>query len=79
MDLKTYCSTVESQTSLAKRLGVSQGFIWQVLNGRSRITAERAIAIEKVTEGKVSKHTLRPDIFGPVPVETLPEDADAQA
>lgn len=64
MELKTYCEQ-HGQTTLANLLGVTQGAVWQWLNGYQRITAERAIEIERVTQGAVSKHELRPDVFGP--------------
>jgi len=66
MDLKTYCEQ-NGQTPLANLLGVTQGAVWQWLNGYQRITAERAIEIERVTQGTVTKHELRPDVFGPKP------------
>ena len=63
MDLKTYCKDIETQTSLAGRMGVTQGLVWQWIEGVTRITAERAIQIERVTGGQVGKHELRPDVF----------------
>jgi DNA-binding transcriptional regulator YdaS (Cro superfamily) len=52
-----------SQSDFAKKLGVVQGLVWQWLHGRTRITAERAVEIERVTDGKVARHELRPDLF----------------
>ena len=63
MDLKTYLKD-KSQTQLAGELGVSQGLIWQWINGRTRITAERARDIERATGGIVTRKDLRPDLFG---------------
>lgn len=65
MDLKTYLEGC-SQSDLAERLGVTQGAVWQWVNGKTRITAERAIEIDLVTGGVVSRHELRPDVFGPL-------------
>jgi len=62
MDLKTYLETT-TQTKMAARLGVSQGLIHQWLKGITRITAERCVQIEGVTNGAVRRHELRPDIF----------------
>ena len=50
---------------------LSQGLIWQWLAwlenpaapGMARITAERAIEVEKITGGLVKREELRPDIF----------------
>lgn len=53
-----------SQEDFAKRVGVTQGLVWQWIKGRTRITAERAIEIENLTGGEVSRHDCRPDIFG---------------
>ncbi len=63
MDLKTYLETA-TQTELARRLGVTQGLVHQWVTGKTRITAERCRDIERVTEGKVTRGELRPDIFG---------------
>jgi DNA-binding transcriptional regulator YdaS (Cro superfamily) len=65
MDLKTYLANGDhTQTSFAELMGVTQGLVHQWLSGRTRITAERAKQIEKVTRGKVKSRDLRPDIFG---------------
>lgn len=53
-----------TQVELAKALGVSQGLVGHWVNGRRRITAERAIEIETATGGAVSRADLRPDLFG---------------
>ena len=53
-----------SQARLAAAMGCSQQQISYLLNAKS-ITAEMAKALDEVTDGKVSRHELRPDIFGP--------------
>lgn len=67
MDLSAFVEKHGGQTEVAKLLGVSQGLVWQWLCGRTRVTAERAIEIEKKTGDQVTRHDLRPDIFGPAP------------
>ncbi len=62
MDLKSYLNTT-TQTEFAQRLGVTQGLIYQWINGRTRITAERCIEIEYATHGIVTRQELRPDLF----------------
>lgn len=62
MDLKTYLQH-HTQTSLAKRLGCSQGLISQWLAGTTRVSAEKAKEVEAATDGAVTRHELRPDIF----------------
>jgi DNA-binding transcriptional regulator YdaS (Cro superfamily) len=63
MDLKTYLQQT-TQTDLAHRLGVTQGLVHQWVTGKTRITAERAVEIEKATGGQVTRQELRPELFG---------------
>ena len=68
MELADYLSSKQiSQDDFAKRLGVTQGLVSQWLTARTRITAERALEIEKATGGAVTRHELRDDIFGALP------------
>lgn len=53
-----------SQEEFAVQLDVSQGMVWQWLNGRRRVSAERAKQIEEVTDGEIMRSQIRPDIFG---------------
>lgn len=53
-----------SQSALAKRIGTRQGDVWKWLKGR-KVKPDLVLAIEEATG--VSKHDLRPDIFGPAP------------
>lgn len=76
MDIRSYLAAKQlSQDQFAKLAGVSQGLVWQWLNGRTTITAERAIALEKVTAGEVTRYDLRPDIFGEAPAQPRTEAA----
>lgn len=64
MDLKTFFSEGHiSQAELARRLDVTPGLVWQWVTGHRQVAAEQAIPIEKATDGKVSRHELRPDIY----------------
>ncbi len=64
MNLREYLdSSGTSQAELAKRLGVTQGLIWQWLHGRRQIAAESGITYEQPPAGPVSRHDLRPDIY----------------
>lgn len=68
MDLAAYLEKHGiSQERFARKLGVSQGLVWQWLNGRTLITAEMAAAIERKTNGKVRRVDLRPEVFGKLP------------
>lgn len=57
--------------ALAEKLGVFQSSISQWATGTSKVPPERVLEIEEITG--VSRHALRPDIFGPPPSPT--EDA----
>lgn len=64
MNLREYLDNTEtSQADFATKLGVSQGLIHQWLKGLTKITPEKAKAIEMATEGAIKRHELRPDIF----------------
>ena len=64
MDIPSYLSKRGlSQEQFGKVLGVSQGLVWQWLNGRTQITAEMANAIEEKTKGAIKRRDLRPDLF----------------
>ena len=62
--LKRAISIVGSQQKLANAVGLSQQGISYLLHVAPRVTAEVAVAIEKVTGGEITKRQLRPDIFG---------------
>lgn len=61
MNLKTYLSE-HKQVDLARELGVTQGAVHQWAHGLSRVSAERCIQIEKVTNGAVRCEDLRTDV-----------------
>lgn len=57
------------QAAMARKLTaagyrVRQAHIWKWLNRAKKLPAEAVLPIEQVTEGAVSRHDLRPDIFG---------------
>lgn len=57
--------SVGSQADLARLLEVLPQHI---TNWKKRgVPAERCIAIETATDGAVTRHDLRPDVFGPPP------------
>jgi len=53
-----------SQEKLASAIGCSQQQISYLKKAKS-ISADMAKKLHEATNGKVSKHILRPDIFGP--------------
>jgi DNA-binding transcriptional regulator YdaS (Cro superfamily) len=54
---------------LARLLACSKQLVshWRV--GRLRVSAERAVEIETVTEGRILKSELRPDLWPTPPIE----------
>lgn len=74
MDLREWLKKPgNSQEALAERMGCSQSLISQHLaflegksrdDGATRITAERCLCYENATNREVTRHDLRPDLFG---------------
>ncbi len=56
-----------SQKALADKIGITQPGVSFLLHEAKSISAELAIAIEKATDGKVTREHLRPDIWAPQP------------
>lgn len=52
-----------SQAALAEKIGLSQQGVSWLLNEAPQVSAEIAIAIDRATNGEVSKEKLRPDLF----------------
>ena len=65
-----------SQTKLARKIGVRQSDVWTWLQGRP-VKADKVIAIEAATG--VSRHELRPDIFGAAPAVQSHKSTQAHA
>lgn len=64
MNLKEFTTLLNLQPDvLAKRLGVSTGYLTNVINGHKKPSAHLSLRIEALTLGKVSKEELRPDIY----------------
>lgn len=61
--LQTAVFLIGSQASLARQLGVQRSTVNSWIHGRNRIPPEAAIKIEKLTNSKVKKSELRPDLF----------------
>jgi DNA-binding transcriptional regulator YdaS (Cro superfamily) len=56
-----------SQTKLAEAMGCSQQQISYLLRAKT-VSAKMAIRLEAATNGKVSRYTLCPEIFGHAPL-----------
>ncbi len=64
--LKDAVKCIGSQSATARLLGVTQAAVWGWLNRGTQLPAEHVLPIEAATG--VSKHRLRPDVYGPEPV-----------
>lgn len=64
---------VGGQAALARLVGVTVQAVNQWVR-KGRVPAERVIAIERATNGKIARHALRPDIYPP---EDIPKKAAA--
>ncbi|WP_051975381.1 transcriptional regulator [Cupriavidus necator] len=59
MKLAEYLETTKtSQAAFAKRLGVSQGLVYQWISGKRPVSAEQCPVIERLTEGAVACEEL---------------------
>ena len=66
MDIKTYLHRYNvSQNDAAEMWGCSQAMISSIACGKARAGWRLAAQIHEATNGEVSKHELRPDIYGP--------------
>lgn len=66
MTLTEYLSKLGrgGKDEFAKKIGVSKSFLRQMETGTSKVPPPRALAIEKHTNGLVTKTELRPDLWG---------------
>lgn len=77
--LRKAIAIVGGQTALARAIGLQQPHVWYWLNKGCPVPAEHCAAIERATEGKVSRHDLRPDLFGPAEPPVVKRDPGAEA
>lgn len=52
------------QSALARACDVKQGHVWHWLNKSRKVPADYVLTIEAATGGAVTRHELRPDVFG---------------
>ncbi len=80
MNLKTYLSSLEpgGHSRIAGILGVSKSFLSQMAAGSANISPARCVAIERATNGVVTRRELRPDdwaaIWPELSESTIPAD-----
>lgn len=63
MKLSAYLEKNPTQDDFALKMDVSPSLVSYWLSGKRRITAERAVQIETITDGAVPREELRPDLF----------------
>lgn len=68
-------SRYESKAAFCRAISMSQQFLWQIERGERPVPARYALEIERATNGAVTVHDLRPDIFGPAPSSAGPQEA----
>ena len=61
MNLIEYCAIRGNQSYLAKKTGIAPAFINQIARGVRWVPAQSAAAIEKATNGAVTRQEMFPD------------------
>ena len=56
----------------AKQLGVSIALVGHLMTGRRGVSIPTTKQIEFFTCGGITRHDLRPDVYGPAPVKPDP-------
>lgn len=75
MNLKDYLSKYGAQAELARKINAQAQLVWQWSSGVRLVPIERCVAIERATDGAVTRRDLRPDDWR----EIWPELADPSA
>lgn len=57
------CEIVGSQAELARIMGVTPAMVNQLIKGHRPVPIEHCLAIERATNGQVTRQALRPDDF----------------
>lgn len=56
-------SILGSEAAVAAAVGVKQPSVNHILNNGKKVPAEWCIPIERATDGKITRHALRPDLY----------------
>jgi DNA-binding transcriptional regulator YdaS (Cro superfamily) len=54
---------LKSQVAVARAVGVTPQAVSDVLRRNKRVPAEWCLALERATQGAVTRHELRPDLY----------------
>lgn len=57
------CIAIPNRADVAREIGTSDAYLWQIETGRRRPSRWLAEAIERATNGVVTRRVLRPDLF----------------
>lgn len=63
MNLIEYCAIRGNQSYLAKKTGIAPAFINQIARGVRSVPVQSAAAIEKATNGAVTRQEMFPDTW----------------
>jgi DNA-binding transcriptional regulator YdaS (Cro superfamily) len=63
---------IGSQSATGRLLGVSQAAVWRWLHNSKVLPAEFVLKVERATG--ISRHDLRPDVYGPAPCVISSDD-----
>lgn len=77
--IKAAVAKLDGQASLASAIGVHKVVVNQWVRGMRPIPARWCIPIETATGGEVTRHDLRPDVFGAPPPASAADASDQQA
>jgi hypothetical protein len=77
--LRTYLATLTplDQVDFARRAGTSIGYLRKAMSKRQRFDGALARRLDEESGGAVSRHDLRPDVFGMPPAQQGGEVSDA--
>jgi DNA-binding transcriptional regulator YdaS (Cro superfamily) len=67
MKLSDYFVDVNAREALARDLGASPDYLYQIATNRRQASPALAIKIETATNGAVTRADLRPDLWGDTP------------
>lgn len=79
--LRAYLSTLAptDQAAYAKRCGTSIGYLRKALSTKPRLDGALARRLDEESGGQVSRHDLRPDVFGPAKRRSTSPNAPQEA
>ncbi len=67
MEISDLATDMKARIRLAKKAETDQAYLWQIATGRRKASHKLCKRIEKATRNKITRHDLRPDIYGPAP------------